>query len=149
MAPQLLPLLSLVSTLYLVAQGQEQPQPIEEEPITAKNIQLLGGWFSRDPESLEVQTTAKAAVDHFNTQSNARKFFRLINVISAETQVTNVINYRIEVIIGKTKCLKTEHNSDVESCVLGKKRLTCTFEVWFNPRNEKYEISNSSCQKQI
>jgi hypothetical protein len=32
-----------------------------------------------------------------------------------------MINYRIEVIIGKTKCLKTEHNSDVESCVLGKK----------------------------
>uniref|UniRef100_A0A4W5KDJ8 Uncharacterized protein n=1 Tax=Hucho hucho TaxID=62062 RepID=A0A4W5KDJ8_9TELE len=34
MAPQLLPLLSLVSTLYLVAQGQEQPQPMQEEPIT-------------------------------------------------------------------------------------------------------------------
>ncbi|XP_014002314.1 cystatin-1 [Salmo salar] len=149
MAPLLLPLLSLISTLYLVAQGQEQPQPIEEEPITAKNIQPLGGWFSRDPESLEVQTAAKAAVDNFNIQSNARKLFRLINVISAETQVTNMINYRIEAIIGKTKCLKTENNSDVESCVLGKKRLTCTFEVWFNPRNDKHEISTTSCQKQI
>ncbi|KAK6316528.1 hypothetical protein J4Q44_G00140520 [Coregonus suidteri] len=146
MAPQLL-MLSLVSALYLVAQGQEQPQPIEEELITAKNIQPLGGWFNRDPESPEIQTAAKAAVEAFNSQSNARKYFRLINVISAETQVTNKINYKIEATIGKTKCLKTEHNSDVESCVLGKRRLTCTFEVWFNPRNDKHELSASSCQK--
>ncbi|XP_010896569.2 cystatin-1 [Esox lucius] len=144
MGPQVLSLLSAISALYLVAQGQEQPT--EGEFITARYIQPLGGWFMRDPKSPEIQEAVKSAVEHFNSQSKARKYFRLVNVLSAETQVTNMINHKITAIIGKTKCLKSDNTTDVESCVMGKKRLTCTFEVQFNPRNER-EAFTSSCQK--
>ncbi|KAJ8402046.1 hypothetical protein AAFF_G00372810 [Aldrovandia affinis] len=121
-------------------------QPVEEELITARDIQPPGGSFQMNPQSPEVQEVAKKAVEEFNTRSKSKKYFRLLNVTSAETQVTNVITYKIDAIIGKTKCLKSA-DVGMESCVLGKKRLMCTFEVTFNPRNDKHELIDSSCKK--
>ncbi|KAL0963273.1 hypothetical protein UPYG_G00352030 [Umbra pygmaea] len=127
--------------------GQEQSQPVDTELITTRNVQPLGGWFKRDTKSVEIQAAAQAAVKKFNSKSKSKKYFRLVDIIAAETQVTNTINHRIEVVIGKTNCLKSEENADVDSCVLGKKRLTCIFDVQLNPRNNQLDISTSSCQK--
>ncbi|KAJ8347167.1 hypothetical protein SKAU_G00285680 [Synaphobranchus kaupii] len=121
-------------------------QPMEEELITERNIQPPGSSFKINPEGAEVQEVAKKAVEEFNTRSNSKKYFKLLNVTSAEAQVTNLITYKIDAVIGKTKCLKAQ-DTDVESCVLGKKRRMCKFEVTFNPRNDKYELLHSSCKK--
>ncbi|XP_031433123.1 cystatin-1 isoform X2 [Clupea harengus] len=120
--------------------------PVEEELISTRNVPLLGGWNAMSPESPEIQAAAKKAVEQFNTESKAKKFFKLLDVSSAETQVTNLINYKIHATIGKTKCRKTE-NADLETCDMAKKRLQCHFHVQYNPRNEELTVVATSCKR--
>jgi len=56
-------------------------------------VELLGGWSDANPEREDVQEAAKEAVEAFNTKSKAKKYFKLINIISARTQVTIQISY--------------------------------------------------------
>lgn len=56
-------------------------------PCLTGNVELLGGWNLASPEREDVQEAAKEAVELFNTKSKAKKYFKLINVTSASTQV--------------------------------------------------------------
>lgn len=129
-----------------VAQLSQAQQPIEEEEITARNVHPLGSWTEALPERQDVQAAAKKAVEKFNMKSKAKKYFKLVEITSAHTQVTNMINFKIDATIAKTKCVKTEP-ADLETCALGRKRLTCQFEVEFNPRNDQYIARTVSCKK--
>ncbi|XP_052423994.1 L-cystatin [Carassius gibelio] len=121
-------------------------QPLEEEVIVARKVELLGGWTLANPMREDVQEAAKEAVEVFNTKSKAKKYFRLINVTSASTQVTNKINYKIEATIGKTKCRKSE-DTDIQACGMAKKQLTCKFEVTLDPMNDDHEVQKMSCKR--
>ncbi|XP_026129018.1 L-cystatin [Carassius auratus] len=121
-------------------------QPLEEEVIVARKVELLGGWTLANPMREDVQEAAKEAVEVFNTKSKAKKYFRLINVTSASTQVTNKINYKIEATIGKTKCRKSE-DTDIQACGMAKKQLTCKFEVTLDPMNDDHEVQKISCKR--
>uniref|UniRef100_A0A671PI68 Si:busm1-57f23.1 n=1 Tax=Sinocyclocheilus anshuiensis TaxID=1608454 RepID=A0A671PI68_9TELE len=121
-------------------------QPLEETIIVARNVELLGGWTLANPEREDVQDAAKEGVEVFNTKSKAKKYFKLINVTSASTQVTNKINYKIEATIGKTKCYKSE-NTDIQACGMAKKQLTCKFEVTLDPMTDDHEVQKMSCRR--
>ncbi|KAM4720597.1 cystatin-8 isoform 1-T2 [Anableps anableps] len=120
-------------------------QPVEEI-ITTRNVALLGGWTVKHPESEDVQKATRYAVEVFNKKSKAKKMFKLVSVNSAKFQVTAVLNFQIDTVLGKTKCSKSE-NHDLESCILDKKKLKCHFTVTVNPRNNEYNLQSKSCNK--
>ncbi|XP_048031356.1 cystatin-8 [Megalobrama amblycephala] len=126
-------------------------QPLEETLVVARKVDLLGGWTDANPEREDVQEAAKEAVELFNTKSKAKKYFKLINITSARTQITNMINYKIEATIGKTKCRKSDdaniEGANIEACGMAKKQLACKFEVTLNPMNDDHEVQKMSCRR--
>ncbi|KAF7701366.1 hypothetical protein HF521_002531 [Silurus meridionalis] len=137
-------LLSVLSALHWT-HGQD---PVEEEAIVVQHVQPLGGWSSVSPNQKDVQDAARKGLENFNKKSKAKKYFKMVDVTSAKIQVSNMINYRIKTIIGKTKCLKTE-NGDLDSCEMLQKRLKCKFDVQFDPRKDQdqYKVNSMSCNK--
>ncbi|XP_077099389.1 cystatin-C [Siphateles boraxobius] len=121
-------------------------QPLEEIIVVARNVELLGGWKDANPEREDVQEAAKEAVDAFNMKSKAKKYFKLINITSARTQVTNMIHYKIEATIGKTKCRKSD-DANIGACGMAKKQLACKFEVTLNPLNDDHEVQKMTCRR--
>ncbi|XP_048877399.1 uncharacterized protein si:busm1-57f23.1 [Brienomyrus brachyistius] len=117
-----------------------------EEEIIPSHTHHLGAPVSIPPQSSEVQVAARLATEKFSSKSRSKMLFRLLDVTSAERQVTNIITYKIWATIGKTKCPKST-DADLESCVLGKRRLSCTFEVTYDPRTEQRKVPVSDCKK--
>ncbi|XP_060764742.1 cystatin [Neoarius graeffei] len=119
---------------------------VEEEVIIPHHMQPLGSWSVVNPSQKDVQEAVRKAVKEFNIKSKKKKYFKLVDVTSAQTKVTNMINYKIEAIIGKTKCLKTEA-ADLDSCAMAQRRLKCKFGVEFNTQDNEYAVETVVCNK--
>ncbi|KAF5897926.1 Cystatin precursor, partial [Clarias magur] len=84
-------------------------------------VQPLGDWAKVNTNQKDVQDATEKAVERFNTKSKAKKYFRLVDVTSARMKVTNMINYKIDAVLGKTKCPKSETATDLDSCDMAQK----------------------------
>ncbi|XP_054896701.1 T-kininogen 2 [Poeciliopsis prolifica] len=119
-----------------------------EKIITAEKVNLLGSWHEKSPESKDVQRAAHHAVETFNKNSKYQMLFKLVSIQSAKSQVTNMINFKIIALLGKTKCPKTK-NHDLKSCILDKGQLKCHLVVTLEPGSEKYDLKTNKCHKVV
>lgn len=137
-----LPLSLLLSvSMALLCFGEQHV----EEIITARKV-TFGGWHERSPDSKDVQEAALYALKMFNSHSKGNKLFKIEAFNTAHSQLTNIINFKIDAILRKTKCSKAE-NHDLEHCDLLKKKLGCQFVVTFDPRNNRHVLKSRSCKK--
>uniref|UniRef100_A0A8C6UXZ0 Si:busm1-57f23.1 n=1 Tax=Neogobius melanostomus TaxID=47308 RepID=A0A8C6UXZ0_9GOBI len=119
-----------------------------EDVIKPRKATLLGGWFESRPDSKEAQDAIQYSIKMYNSHSKSKRLFRLDSITAVQSQVTNVINFKINAILGKTKCSKAE-NHDLEHCELEKKRMDCQFVVAFNHSNKKHEMKSRKCTKLV
>ncbi|XP_027881928.1 cystatin-like isoform X1 [Xiphophorus couchianus] len=104
------------------------------------------GWTEKRPESKDVQKAAQYAVEMFNKKAKNKVFFKLISITSAKSKVTNRINFKIDAVLGGTKCPMME-NLDLKSCILDEEQLQCQFVVTLDPGNEEHELKTKKCHK--
>lgn len=135
----------MTMSMILLCLGEQQ---VGEEVIKPKKVQLLGGWLERSSDSADVKDAVQYAVKMFNSQSKSKRLFRLESISTVQSQVTNKINFKIDAILGKTKCSKAE-NHDLEHCELDRKRMGCQFEVSFNHQQKKHELKRRTCKKLV
>ncbi|XP_039606767.1 cystatin [Polypterus senegalus] len=142
MATQLYLFLFSFTLVLSISFGQEA----EIEAIQSEKVHLLGAPVKADPQSPEIQKAAKKAVEEFNRIFRGTNYFRLTEVVSANIQVTNAIQYILIARIGKTRCKKMEA-VDLEACALTKKVLNCDFNLQFHPSDEQYKLTYQKCKR--
>ncbi|KAF4081847.1 hypothetical protein AMELA_G00145080 [Ameiurus melas] len=135
----------LLLSVLLAVHWSHGQDPVEDV-IVVRNVQPLGDWSTINHNQEDVRNAARKAVENFNMKSKAKKYFKLVDITSAQVKITNMINYKIDAIIGRTKCLKTE-SVDLDSCDMSQRRLRCKFEVQFNARNNQFTTVKMSCNK--
>ncbi|XP_056423588.1 cystatin-2-like [Hyla sarda] len=110
---------------------------------------MVGGYTNRDPNDAAITDAAKFSVQAYNEESNDVHFFKLGEIVSAQSQVVAGINYKLIVEIGKTPCRKN-HASDMHACdgdnteVL--QVLSCTFVVFQSLPPQSYSLTKHDCK---
>ncbi|XP_026195833.1 CY domain-containing protein [Anabas testudineus] len=124
-------------------------QPVEERIVPRKHHRT-GGWFDLHPGAIDVQEAADHGVKMFNTKSKGKKMFKLISVIGVKTQLTNMIVYKIDALLGKTNCSKSD-NRALDSCSVSvkNKKMRCLFVVSHKPFLGQHELLKQRCKKHL
>ncbi|XP_073413561.1 cystatin-like [Dendrobates tinctorius] len=108
----------------------------------------VGGLQQEDPSDPEVVKAATLAIRGFNKLSN--DIYKLMKIISAESQIVAGIRYVLNVEIGRTAC-KRVSTSEKGSCDIFQdsklaKTLLCTFTVLDVPWENEESLLSWSCR---
>lgn len=66
----------------------------------------MGGWKDQDVNDEQIKTLAERAVKQYNGQCNCMYLFGISEITHAKSQVVAGINYKINLVLGETKCRK-------------------------------------------
>ncbi|KAM3931567.1 cystatin-like [Leptodactylus fuscus] len=111
-----------------------------------------GGLQKRNPSDQDVVKAAMFAVNGYNQKSTDEYDYKLIKVLSAESQIVAGTRYVLTVEIGRKDC-KRDSTSENSSCHIIQdsnlaKTLFCTFSVLEVPWENKESLLTSSCTVQ-
>ncbi|KAM5164534.1 cystatin-like [Mantella aurantiaca] len=118
--------------------------------LFAANDEFPGAPQKIDPNDQDVLKAATFAVNLFNQQSKKECEYKLVNIVSADSQIVAGVIYTLNVEIGKTDC-KKDTTSDVQSCNLMHdshlaQTLFCTFRVLEVPWEHVESLLSFSCK---
>ncbi|OCT79758.1 cystatin [Xenopus laevis] len=110
---------------------------------------LVGAPVTTNPNTEEVKNATTFALEKFNRMSNDVRLYKLVQMISVESQVVAGVNYFLKMKIGVTSCRKNaEHN--LESCELEQgndaEAQICTFKVYVVSWRNEMSLSESNCE---
>ncbi|XP_056423586.1 cystatin-2-like [Hyla sarda] len=113
---------------------------------------LVGGFQRDDPSDPEVVKAATLAVNGFNQQSNEEYEYKLMKIVSAESQVVAGIRYVLNVEMGRTDCKRVSASEKgpcdfIQDSKLAK-TLLCTFTILDVPWENEESLLSSSCKAQ-
>ncbi|XP_026556773.1 cystatin-2 [Pseudonaja textilis] len=114
----------------------------------ALGTRLLGGRENASPEEPGVQAALQFAMNEYNRGSNDMYASRVSEVVEAQKQIVAGVKYFFTVRIGRTVCRKGA--SDLENCAFHDtpklaQTMTCTFEVYRIPWQNRISLQKSSC----
>uniref|UniRef100_A0A8C5MNK6 Cystatin domain-containing protein n=1 Tax=Leptobrachium leishanense TaxID=445787 RepID=A0A8C5MNK6_9ANUR len=112
------------------------------------SMQMAGGAININPDRADVMNAANFAMQEFNQNSKSVFLFKLLKVLSAQSQVVEGINYFLDVEIGRTQCRKGSP-SNAQSCNSEVAQISvCKFQVWDIPWLNKKTLVSYSCKSQ-
>ncbi|WP_348243276.1 cystatin family protein, partial [Salmonella enterica] len=77
---------------------------------------LLGGFSDADVNDAKIQEIGNFAVQAMDSTSSDRHIRRVEEILSASKQVVAGFNYRLNMKVYWTTCLKEDHIEDLSSC---------------------------------
>uniref|UniRef100_A0A3B5LC52 Cystatin domain-containing protein n=1 Tax=Xiphophorus couchianus TaxID=32473 RepID=A0A3B5LC52_9TELE len=124
--------------------------PILATIFAAGQCGMPGGWQDADIHSEALLSALNYAVAQHNRGNQADAFLhKVVQIVSAQTQVVAGINYEIVVKLGRTNCQKGEANTDCTVYIdPAKARIyQCTFRVWSCPWLNDIHVTKKKCSK--
>ncbi|XP_048381063.1 cystatin-like [Stegostoma tigrinum] len=112
---------------------------------------IPGGLEPADVNSEEVQEAARFALGVYNRGTNDIYLSKIVEVLSAESQLVQGMLYHVRMALRRTNCRKAAgQNVDLESCSFQEDQrngatVVCTFEVWDQPWISQKEVRASRC----
>ncbi|XP_059115630.1 cystatin-S-like [Peromyscus eremicus] len=117
-------------------------------PVLGKT--LLGGVEESSMQEEGAPEALDYAVNKYNENNNDLHLSRVVEVERVQKQVVAGTNFRFDVILGQTTCMK--HQADLTNCPLieqadQQEREFCSFEVYVVPWENQMSLTASSCHK--
>ncbi|KAF7240450.1 Cystatin-2 [Varanus komodoensis] len=108
----------------------------------------LGAPEEASADDQDVRDALRFAMKEYNRGSNDMYASRVSEVISVKRQLVSGVKYIIVTGVGRTTCTKAV--ADVENCAFHTapglaKHMTCTFEVYTVPWQNKISLLRTSC----
>ncbi|XP_025732757.1 cystatin-11 [Callorhinus ursinus] len=92
-----------------------------------------------------VIATMQYVINDFNKKSNDKYNFRIVRVLKVEQQITDHMEYRVNMEMRRTTCQKLETtNCSFQEGELYK-QIECFYSVFVVPWFEKYKILKKNC----
>lgn len=130
-----------------VTEAACNPVGAPDAPAKRSRRGLLGGFSDADVNDAKIQEIGNFAVQAMDSTSSDRHIRRVEEILSASKQVVAGFNYRLNMKVYWTTCLKEDHIEDLSSCERDPSRpyQTCEVVVYEKPWANHIELTSASC----